>query len=249
MDPDAFSKRCNDLRIKVLDLSLETGLAHIGGSFSMIELLVSLYDDILKEDDKFILSKGHACLPYYLLLREKGYNPHLSGHPEIDIKNGIPCTTGSLGHGLPISVGMAMARKFKDHPGRIYVMMSDGECQEGTTWESSLIASRHKLNNLTAIIDYNKIQATDWVNNVLPLGDLGKKFEAFGWHHIEIDGHNQYEISSALKTETDQPYAIIANTIKGKGVSYMENDPAWHAKKPTPERLQKAYNELRRTSE
>ncbi len=238
-------KRCNELRIKTLDLSLETGLSHLAGSFSMIELLTTLYDHILKEDDKFILSKGHACLPYYLLLRERGYNPHLSGHPEIDPVNGIHCTTGSLGHGLPIGVGMAMARKFRNKDGKIYVMMSDGECQEGTTWESSLIASKYKLDNLTAIIDNNKIQATDWVDNVLPLGDLRKKFESFGWHVSEIDGHNFEEVESALKKSYDQPYMIVANTVKGKGVSYIENNPEWHAKKPKPERLEQAYRELR----
>ena len=132
-------ERCRNLRIKTLDLALETGLAHLPGSFSIIEMLAVLNDKVLRPEDTFILSKGHACLPYYLLLREKGYNPHLSGHPEIDPANGIPCTTGSLGHGLPMGVGMALARKLMKEPGRTYVMMSDGECQEGTTWESSLI--------------------------------------------------------------------------------------------------------------
>lgn len=245
MELEQRTKRCNELRIKTLDLSLETGLSHLAGSFSMIELLTTLYDSILREEDKFILSKGHACLPYYLLLREKGYKPRLSGHPEIDPANGIYCTTGSLGHGLPIGVGMSMARQFKNQQGRIYVMMSDGECQEGTTWESSLIASKYKLRNLTAIVDDNKIQATDFVENILPLGDLRKKFEAFGWYVAEINGHDFNEIDDALAQLPTQPYMIIANTVKGKGVSYIENNPEWHAKKPKPERLAEAYKELR----
>lgn len=245
MDYDTRERRYKDLRIRTLDLSLESGLSHLAGSFSMIELLSTLYDSVLKTEDKFILSKGHACLPYYLLLREKGLNPHISGHPEIDPTNGIYCTTGSLGHGLPIGVGMALALQLRNQNGRVYVLMSDGECQEGTTWESSLIASKFKLKNLTAIIDNNKIQATDWVENVLPLGDLGKKFEAFGWHVRQINGHDFYAIDEALRIEPSQPYMIIANTVKGKGASYMENDPEWHAKKPKPERLEQAYRELR----
>ncbi len=244
-DIEGMERRSRELRKKVLDLSLDSGLAHLAGSFSMIELLVSIYDHILKEEDKFILSKGHACLPYYAILRERGYNPQLHGHPELDPENGIHCTTGSLGHGLPIAVGMAMARKFKKQNGRIYVMMSDGECQEGTTWESSLIASRFKLDNLTAIVDNNKIQATDWVYKILPLGDLRKKFESFGWYVVEINGHDFNEIIPALRETPKTNYMIIANTKKGKGVSYIENNPEWHAKKPTQERLAKAYEELK----
>ena len=156
-----LEKKAKELRKKTLDLAVEKGEGHLGGSFSEIEILISLYKEVLKDEDKFILSKGHCCYPLYLLLKEKGLNPKTSPHPDIDIENGINCTTGSLGHGLPIGVGMAFARKIQKKSGRIYVLMGDGECQEGTTWESSLIASQHKLTNLTVIIDHNKLQALD----------------------------------------------------------------------------------------
>ncbi len=238
-----LEEKALELRKKVLDLSLETGDAHLGGSFSEIEILISIYE-ILKEDDKFILSKGHACFPHFILLREKGYSPKIMGHPEIDIKNKIYCTTGSLGHGLPIGVGMALARKLKNKKGRIYILMSDGECQEGTTWESSLIASHHKLDNLIVILDYNKIQALDKIENILSLNNLRKKFESFGWYVTEVDGHNFSDLVSALQLKINKPHMIVAHTTKGKGVSFIENNPEWHSKRPTPERLNPAYEEL-----
>jgi len=215
-----------------------------GGSFSEIEILVSLYDGVLREEDKFILSKGHAYAPLYLILKERGYNPNFSGHPDIDVENGIPCTTGSLGHGLPMGTGMAFARKLKGQKGRIYVLMSDGECQEGTTWEASDVASQHKLNNLTAIIDYNKIQALNRIEEVSP-ENFVEKFSAFGWYVDEVDGHNFQQLISTLKKNVEQkPHMIIAHTIKGKGVSYIENDPSWHARPPTKEQFEQAYREL-----
>jgi len=243
---EGLINKARELRKKVLDLALETGEAHIGGSFSEIEILISLYDFILKDEDKFILSKGHACYPYYLLLREKGFNPQISGHPDIDINNGIFCTTGSLGHGLPIGVGMALARKIKNKSGKIYVLMGDGECQEGTTWESCLISSHHNLDNLVVIVDCNKMQALDKINHVISLDNLRKKFEAFGWYVSEIDGHSFLEIIEVLNKKINgMPQVILAHTIKGKGVSYMENNPEWHGRRPTPERINPAYSELK----
>lgn len=239
-----LSKKAKELRRNVLKLASETGEAHIGGSFSQIEILVSLYDEVLKDQDKFILSKGHAYAPLYLLLKEKGYNPHFSGHPDIDVENGICCTTGSLGHGLPIGTGMAFARKLKGQKGRIYVLMSDGECQEGTTWEASDIASQYKLSNLITIVDYNEIQALSRVEDVSPANFMNK-FNAFGWYVDEVDGHNFQQLISTLKKEVEKPHMIIAHTTKGKGVSYMENDSSWHAKPPTEEQLKQAYEELR----
>lgn len=238
--------KARELRRKVLDLSVKTGEAHLGGSFSMIEIIISLYDVIMKKEDKFILSKGHCSYPMYLLLKERGYNPKVSTHPDIDIENGICCTTGSLGHGLPIGVGMAIARKFKRQKGKIYVLLGDGECQEGTTWESSLIASQHKLDNLIAIIDYNKIQALDRLENILSLNNLAKKFDVFGWYASEVNGHSFPELIDVLnQTYNGKPLAIIAHTIKGKGVSYMENNPEWHARKARSERVKQAYEELK----
>ena len=145
----------------------------------------------MSKNDKFILSKSHASFPYCLILKSKGYNPKLTTHLEIDVKNGINCTTGSLGHGLPIATGMAFAKKKNKEKGKIFVLISDGECQEGTTWESFLIASKHKLNNLIVIVDYNKIQALSRIEDVLPLHDLSKKFKSFNWNCKEIkNGHS-----------------------------------------------------------
>lgn len=240
-----YDARSREIRKKVLDMVVQHGDSHLGGEFSEIEILAALYDEVLKPEDKFILSKGHACHPLYVLLRERGYNPTIAGHPDIDESNGISCTTGSLGHGLPIGVGMALARKKLATSGRIYVLMSDGECQEGTTWESSLIATHHQLDNLVAIIDHNKLQALDRIDRILSLGNLGKKFESFGWDVSEIDGHNYEEIIPALRYRKEgYPRMIIAHTIKGKGVSYMEGDPKWHARYPKGGELARAYREL-----
>jgi len=169
-----------------------------------------------------------------LLLKEKGLKPQLGTHLEIDPKNGIHCTTGSLGHGLPIATGMAFARKQQKNPGKIYVMISDGECQEGTTWESLLIGSKHKLDNLVVLVDYNKIQALSRLNDALPLRDLSAKFKAFNWVCIKVkEGHSFKSLISSLKkkNERGKPLAIIINTIKGKGIKEFEDDPIWHARK------------------
>jgi transketolase len=239
-------EKARQLRKRVIDLALEkNGEAHLGGSFSEIEILLALYKEVLKDDDKFILSKGHCCYPLYLLLKEEGYDPTISGHPDLDEKNGISCTTGSLGHGLPMGVGMALAKKRLGKPGRIYVGMSDGECQEGTTWESALLASHHKLDNLTVVVDRNYLQALENTEKVLALGDLEKKFDAFGWSANTVDGHCFDELIPTLKkVETGKPRIVIARTIKGKGVSYMENNPDWHGRRVTPERVEGAYKEL-----
>jgi transketolase len=213
---------------------LKKGEAHLGGSFSIIEILLTLYEVVLKKNDKFILSKAHASFPLCLLLKEKGLKPKLTTHLEIDEKNGIHCTTGSLGHGLPIATGMAFARKKQKISGKIYVMISDGECQEGTTWESLLIAAKHKLDNLVVLVDYNKIQALFRLKDALPLENLYSKFKAFNWECINVkDGHSfKYLISSLKKkNKKGKPVAIIINTIKGKGIKEFEDDPVWHARK------------------
>jgi len=241
-----FKVKAKKLRKDVLDLALETGGdGHLGGSFSEIEVLIALYEKIMADDDKFILSKGHACYPLYILLRERGYDPKISGHPDIDEANGICCTTGSLGHGLPIGVGMAMARKLLGKPGRIYVLMGDGEIQEGTTWESSLIAIRHKLDNLTVIIDHNKLQALEPLKNIISFDSLKDKFKEIGYDALEVDGHSFPEIIEAFKEKPKgKPQMVVAHTTKGKGVSYMENDPKWHGRKVISEEVKDAYKEL-----
>ena len=226
--------KCLKLRQKTFLSFIEKGEAHLGGSFSIIEILVVLYEKILNfKQDKFILSKSHASFPLCLLLREKNLEPKLSTHLEIDEKNGIYCTTGSLGHGLPIAAGMAFAKKLRKEQGKIYVLISDGECQEGTTWETLLIASKQKLDNLIIIVDYNKIQALTTLQNGLPLGNLKKKFNSFNCNSFFVkDGHSIKQLVQAFKRKKRRlrPCVIIINSIKGKGIKEFENNPAWHAR-------------------
>lgn len=240
-----LSKRSKQLRLDILKLSKANGGYHYGGSFSCVEILLSLFDNVLKEKkDKFIMSKGHACWGFYVLLREKGLNPLLEGHPHRDIHNGVEWTTGSEGHGFPAAVGMSLAKKIKKENGEIFVLIGDGECQEGTTWESMLIASHHKLNNLTVIVDFNRIQGSGFVKDILPIDSIGEVAKSIGWMVTELDGHNIENISNSLKEKKNKPHLIIANTVKGKGVSFMENQPKWHANWPSPEYEKKAIEEL-----
>ena len=229
-----FQFKALNLRRETFLNFIKTGEAHLGGSFSIIEILIFLYYFYIKKNDKFILSKSHASIPFCLILRKMGYKNKVSTHLEIDKKNGIYCTTGSLGHGLPISVGMALSRKKQNKKGNIVTLISDGECQEGTTWESLLIASKHKLNNLIIIIDYNKIQALTLLKDGLPLDNLQKKIEAFNINCINIkNGHSFNDIYKSFKKIrlNNKPNCFILNSIKGKGVKEFENDPAWHARK------------------
>lgn len=234
---------------------------HIPSALSILDLLWVLYDKILKinpldpnnpDRDYFILSKGHASLGLYSILARKGFFPvkelnnfckyesMLGGHPDRNKIPGVEASTGSLGHGFPISVGIALGLKIKKKPNRVYVIIGDGESNEGTIWESALIASHHNLNNLTCIIDHN--HSTD---RALKVCDLVEKFKAFGWESFSIDGHNHEEIYNSLnkKSET-KPIAIIARTIKGKGVKMIENNPAWHHKSPNEEELNQIIKEL-----
>ena len=232
---DKLNKLALKLRQDTFRAFVKKGEAHLGGSFSIIETLILIFEKYLKKQDKFVLSKAHASYPLCIILRKTGYKIKLKTHLEIDRKNKIFCTTGSLGHGLPISTGMAFARKLQKKVGKIYVMISDGECQEGTTWESLLISSKHKLDNLVIIIDYNKIQALSKLEDALPLDNLSKKIKSFNCHCINIkNGHSFKSLSKgfakvgALK---NKPIVVIINTIKGKGLRKFENDPVWHARK------------------
>ena len=241
-----MNERSKQIRRDTIKLSKANGGYHFGGCFSIVEILIALFDIILNRCDKFILSKGHACWPYYVLLMEKGYTPKLGGHPCRDEVNGIHCTTGSLGHGLPTAVGMAMAKKIKKESGMVYVLMGDGECQEGTTWESMLIAAKHELNNLIVIIDYNKIQGSSFVANILPIDKLGEIAEKIGWKVSKVDGHHCLDITTdAKQVWIGKPSMLIAKTIKGKGVSFMENRPEWHAKWLDDEKEKMAMEELK----
>lgn len=247
MEYDQLISKAKKLRQDTFNAFIEHDEAHLGGSFSIIEMLIAIYEVVLKKDDKFILSKAHASFPLCLLLKEKGNALKVSTHLEIDVEKGIHCTTGSLGHGLPIGAGMALARKRQDKPGKIYVMISDGECQEGTTWESLLIAAKHELNNLVVLVDYNKIQALTTLDEALPISDLSAKFKAFNWACAEVnDGHSFEELLPVLQEDNDlgKPQAIIVHTIKGKGVKAFENNPSWHARKIRSEDLEIGKKEL-----
>ena len=234
------SNELKKLKLKALKLRQDTLImfqkkkeAHLGGSFSMIEIIVAIYSKILKKKDKFILSKSHASFPLCILLREKGLKPKITTHLEIDEKNGIFSTTGSLGHGLPIAAGMAFANKILKKRDKIYVLISDGECQEGTTWETLLFAAKHKLENLIILIDYNKIQALSRLDDALAIDSLAEKFRAFKWVCEEVeDGHDFASIIPALdQPATEGPRAVLLHTVKGKGIPQFEDDPVWHARK------------------
>jgi transketolase len=233
-----------DFRKKILRLAMDTENEHIASSFSIVEILDVLYQKLLTENDKFILSKGHGSLALYVALKNKGIEPKLNCHPDIEECNGINCTTGSLGHGLPIAVGMALAKKLKNETGNIYVLISDGELQEGTTWESLLLASHYKLNNLIIIIDNNGLQSLGETKNILNLGRINQKIRAFNCSCVTVDGHNQKLIEKVLKLKSPQPFVIIANTVKGMGVSFMENQISWHNRLPNEKEFNKAMEEL-----
>ena len=256
------------IREHSLHMTHNAKASHIGTCLSMADLLAVLYNQVLnidssnpnlKDRDRFILSKGHGAAIYYALLAECGFFPkewldtycqdssHLPGHvTKIGIP-GVEVSTGSLGHGLPIGCGMALAGNNEKKEYSVYVMLSDGELDEGSNWEAILFASQHHLENLVVIIDYNKIQSFGNVKDVINLEPLLDKFESFGWAVKEIDGHNLEEISSTLKHipfQDGKPSMIIAHTIKGKGVSFMENKLEWHYKSPNDEQLNLALSEL-----
>lgn len=224
-----LSPRSKQVRRDAIEISKANGGYHYGGSFSCAEILVNLWDQIMDESDRFILSKGHGCWVYYVLLRENGFNPTLEGHPHYEPENGIYCTSGSMGHGLPVGVGMALARKISRKKGKIFILMGDGECQEGTTWESILLGGKLKLGNLVAIVDANGIQGSGFVKDILPVTNvLRETAKSAGWRVIDIDGHNE-DLNKVDFKSTLEPTLIIAKTIKGKGVSFMENSPKWHS--------------------
>jgi transketolase len=240
------------IRIHVLNMTSKGGGSHIASSFSQADILAVLYGKILNVDpvnpswperDRFILSKGHSSASVYAVLAECGFIDHklldqhyqdgsiLSGHVSHKGVAGVEISTGSLGHGLGVGTGMAKAAKMDNQKFRVFVIMSDGECDEGSNWEAILFAAHHKLDNLVAIVDYNKFQSLASVSETLALEPFADKWKAFGWAVKEIDGHDHDAISnalSALPETAGRPTAIIAHTTKGKGVSFMENSVLWH---------------------
>lgn len=251
-----FKNLSKNIRGSVLKISHLSKSSHVGSSLSIIDILVVLYKKILLKKNYFILSKGHACLAYYCLLKEFGFisskllnsygknNTILLSHVSHKVPK-VEFSTGSLGHGLPFAVGRALANKIDKKKDKIYVLMSDGELNEGTTWESLLFASFHKLDNLILIIDYNKIQSIDFCKNILKLEPLAAKFKSFGCEIKIINGHNHNQIHKSLLFDNKKPYVIIANTIKGKGVKFMENSIAWHYKSPNSTEFMNAIKELK----
>ena len=256
------------IRAHAVRMVHRAGSSHIGTCLSMADLLAVLYGDVLRVDpgnpdwpdrDRFVLSKGHGAAIAYAVLAECGFFPtaelerycedgsRLAGHLTHHGSPGVEVSTGSLGHGLPIGCGMALAGKRDGGSSRVFVLMSDGELDEGSSWEAILFAPHHGLDNLVAIVDYNKIQSFGTVSEVLELDPLAAKWAAFRWGVREIDGHDHGQIAEALRSapfEPGKPSVVIAHTVKGKGVSFMEDDLAWHYRSPDEEQLEAALREL-----
>ena len=255
-----------NIRKAILLMNHRANASHSGSALSIVELLTVLYFKYLKIDpknptdvkrDRFILSKGHASSALYATLAERDFFDKklldrfyidggvLPGHVDMEAAPGLECAAGSLGHGLSIGTGMAIAAKYLKRNSKVVVMISDGELNEGSIWEPLLLAPHLKLDNLTVIIDYNKIQSFGITNEVVNLEPLHEKLKSFNWHLIEINGHDLDEIESALNTRVTQPKLIIAHTVKGKGVSFMEHKLEWHYRSPNKELLEQAYEELK----
>ena len=262
-----IEKKVKTIRKHIVNMIYTAGSGHPGGSLSCVEILTSLYFSELRHDptnpqwesrDRFILSKGHAAPALYATLAESGYIPQeqlctlrkkgsiLQGHPDKRCP-GVEVSTGSLGQGLSIGSGMALSARMKGQSSRIYVLLGDGECDEGQVWEAAMLASHYKLDNLTAIVDRNGLQIDGLTEKVMRLEPLSKKWESFGWHVIEIDGHHIPEILKAFedaKRLKGKPAVIIAHTFKGKGVSFMEWIGSFHGRSLTKDEMERALQEL-----
>ena len=266
---DTVAKNAADLaksaRIEILNMTSLAKAAHVASSLSVIDLLAVLYSGIANitpdnhekaDRDIVILSKGHAAAAIYSVLALKkffdsswldnycGDGAQLGGHVTSTGVPGVELSTGSLGHGLPYGLGIAISRKLTKSPGNIFIIMSDGECDEGTTWESALIANHYNLNNLCVIIDRNRIQSLDYTESTIALEPFIDKWRSFGWDVIEVDGHNYFSLAESMSEKSSKPKCIIANTIKGKGVDFMENTVLWHYKSPNDEELSSAISQV-----
>ena len=261
-----ISRKSQNLRIKILNTIKNAGKGHIGGAYSCIDILSVLYfSDLLninkdnylsKNRNRFLLSKGHAAISQYVILEELGLiNEHdlkmlnnggiLGEHPDHKIP-GVEFDSGSLGHGLGVASGFALAAKLDNLDYKSYVVLGDGECHEGTVWEAAMLASHLKLNNLIAIVDRNSLCIHGTTEDINALSPFTEKWESFGWNVIEVDGHNHEQIYKSLKqTHAYKPTVLIAKTVKGKGVSFMENNPKWHHGGINDETYSKALKELR----
>ena len=259
---------CKSVRRSILEMITHAKSGHPGGSLSAVETVVTLYFDVLShrpeepawvDRDRFILSKGHACPVLYSVMAECGYTPKdqlntlrqlgsiYQGHPDVRFIPALEASTGSLGLGVSLALGMGIAARLNASPSRTYVVLGDGEIQEGQIWEAAMFGAFHKLDNVVAIVDYNKIQLDGWVKDIMALEPLVDKWASFGWHVIRLDGHDiaalQAGFAEAAATK-GKPTVIIADTLKGKGVSFMENNPKWHGVAPSADELKKALEEL-----
>lgn len=256
---EAMARR---IRGKVIELSHKAGTPHLGSSLSCVDILVAAFwGGILRVDpnnpndpgrDRFILSKGHAATTLYTTLAHRGFFSHemldsfmepgscLAEQPAPGCAPGVELATGSLGHGLSVGIGVALAGRIQKRPYRVFVVLSDGECNEGSVWEAALLAPAHGLENVVVVVDYNKWQATGRSNEIMSLKPLRDKWQAFGWSACELDGHDLGALVKALDNVPDgsgKPIAIVANTVKGKGISFMEDDNNWHYRSPSADEL------------
>ncbi|GAB6138191.1 transketolase [Halanaerobaculum tunisiense] len=268
VDITELEEKAQTIRRYIMEMLIESGSGHPGGSLSATDLVTALYFAEMDIDpdhpdwedrDRFVLSKGHAAPVLYAVLAEKGYFPtedltslrqldsHLQGHPDMNKTPGVDMTTGSLGQGLSAAAGIALAGKTDGKDYNVYSLVGDGELQEGQIWESALAAVKFGLDNLVGILDNNRIQLAGKTEEIMEVLPVVEKFESFGWYVIEIDGHDLEDILAAFEEANqvvDQPTMIVANTVKGKGISYMEDNPAWHGKTPSGQQADTALSEL-----
>jgi transketolase len=266
---DQLKQVANKLRIDIVRMIGEAGSGHPGGSLSEVELLVALYGRVMRHDparpdwpdrDRFILSKGHGVPALYAVMAEYGYldpallptlrklGSPLQGHPDKRLLPVLEASTGSLGQGLSIGIGMAIAARLDKRDYRTFVLVGDGEIQEGQIWEAAMYAGFHKLNNLVCLVDYNRQQLDGFLKDILDPAPVGEKFRAFGWDTMDIEGHDLQEVIVALEkarnSSVGTPTCVVAHTVKGKGVSFMENNPEWHGVAPKKDQVEAAVKEL-----
>ncbi len=268
MDTKQLALTAAKARLLGLDMVYGAASGHLGGSFSAMDLLTVLYQNVMQVDpadpsdpdrDRFVLSKGHCTPALYPTLALRGYFPteelklfrsvngHMSGHAEMHHVKGVDMSTGSLGQGISAAVGMALAGKLDRKNYRVYTLLGDGEIEEGQVWEAAMSAAKFHLDNLCAIVDVNGLQIDGATADVMPSEPLDKKWEAFGWHVISCDGHDYQAIEAAFeqaRAVKEQPTVLLARTVKGRGVSFMENDAGWHGKAPNAEQYEQAKAEL-----
>ena len=265
MSLSASEKLAWKIRRDAIEMTHVSNASHIGAAMAIADILAVLYTDVMRYDpsnpddpnrDRFVLSKGHASAAEYAALAESGFFPveelttqyadgsRLSGHVSHAVP-GIEFSTGSLGHGAPVACGMALAAKHDGKGHRVFAVVGDGECEEGSIWEMALFARKHELDNFTVIVDRNGLQGLGYTKDVSSLDDLGEKWKAFGWDTVDVDGHDHDALRAALMAPSKgQPRCVVAHTVKGKGVSYMENQLAWHYRSPQGEFYDIAVQEL-----